>query len=67
MKYLTHFDFINIDGDQNTGQKRIPLRIRSFLSLVVHLKKFGHSCLYHICMLKPNEDHMNAIHVQMTN
>jgi hypothetical protein len=25
------------------------------------------SCLFHICMLKPNEDHMNAIHVQMMN
>jgi hypothetical protein len=25
------------------------------------------SCLFHICMVKPNEDHMNVIHVQMTN
>jgi hypothetical protein len=24
-------------------------------------------CIFHICMLKPNENHMNVIHVQMMN
>jgi hypothetical protein len=32
---------INIDGDQNIGHKKTLLRTMSFLSLVVHLKKFG--------------------------
>jgi hypothetical protein len=26
----------------------------------------GDICLFHICMLKLNEGHINAIHVQMT-
>jgi hypothetical protein len=41
---LIKFDtlwFINIDGDQNIVQKKTPLRTRSFLSLLVHLKEFG--------------------------
>jgi hypothetical protein len=33
-----------IDGDQNIGQKRTPLRTRSFLSLMVHFKKFHPKC-----------------------
>jgi hypothetical protein len=40
-KKFDTFLFINIDGDQNMGQKRTPLKTRSLLSLVVHLKKFG--------------------------
>jgi hypothetical protein len=40
-KIFDTFLFINIDGDQNIGQKMTPLRTRSFLSLLVHLKKFG--------------------------
>jgi hypothetical protein len=45
LKYGTYeifdtFQLINIDGDQNIRQKRTPLRTRSFLSLVVHFKKF---------------------------
>ncbi len=27
--------------NQNIGQKKTPLKTRSFLSLVAHLKKFG--------------------------
>jgi hypothetical protein len=38
---LIDYGLININGDQNIRQKRIPLRTRSFLSLVVHLKEFG--------------------------
>jgi hypothetical protein len=43
LKYGTYKNFdtfwlINIDGDQNIGQKKTPLKTRSFLSLVVHLK-----------------------------
>ncbi len=46
LKYGTYkifdtFWLINVDGDQNIGQKRILLRTRSFLSIVIHLKKFG--------------------------
>jgi hypothetical protein len=41
IKYLTHFD--SLIRDQNIEQKRIPLKIRFFLSLVVHLKEFGPS------------------------
>jgi hypothetical protein len=46
LKYGTYkkfntFRFINIDGDQNIEQKQIPLKTKSFLSFVVHLKKFG--------------------------
>jgi hypothetical protein len=40
-KILDTIWFINIDRDQNIRQKRIPLNIRSFLSLMVHLKEFG--------------------------
>ncbi len=25
------------------------------------------NCLFHICTFKPNENHMNVIHVQMMN
>ncbi len=35
------FGFINIDVNQSIGQKNTPLRTRSFLSLVAHLKEFG--------------------------
>jgi hypothetical protein len=37
-KIFNTFWFINIDGDQNIGQKRTPLKIRSFF---VQLKEFG--------------------------
>jgi hypothetical protein len=40
-KIFDTFWLININGDQNIGQKKIPLMIRSFLSLVVNLKNFG--------------------------
>jgi hypothetical protein len=40
-KIFDTFWLININGDQNIGQKKTPLMIRSFLSLVVNLKKFG--------------------------
>jgi hypothetical protein len=50
LKYGTYkifdtFLLINIDGDQNVGQKMTPLKTRSFLSLVVNLKDFGPKCL----------------------
>jgi hypothetical protein len=46
LKYGTYkifdtFWFIKINGDQNIRQKKTPLMTRSFLFLVVHLKKFG--------------------------
>jgi hypothetical protein len=46
LKYDTYeifdtFWLINIDRDQNIGQKNTPLKTKSFLSLVVHLKKIG--------------------------
>jgi len=44
-KIFDTFWFINIDGDQNIGQKRIPLRIRYFLSLMVHLIEFAHEII----------------------
>jgi hypothetical protein len=37
----THFDSLILMGIKNIRQKRTPLKTRSFLSLVVHLKKFG--------------------------
>jgi hypothetical protein len=40
-KIFDTFWLINIDGDQNIKQKRTPLKIKSFLSSVVHLKMFG--------------------------
>jgi hypothetical protein len=45
LKYGTYkifdtFRFINIDGDQNIKQNKIPLRTKFFLSLMVHLKFF---------------------------
>jgi hypothetical protein len=40
-KRFNTFWLININEDQNIGQNRIPLRTRSFLSLVVHLEEFG--------------------------
>jgi hypothetical protein len=45
-KIFDTFWLINIDGDQNIKQNRTPLRTRSFLSLVVHLKEFGPYCPY---------------------
>jgi hypothetical protein len=42
---MTHFDHYS-DGDQNIGQKKTALNIRSLLSLVVHLKEFGHLDLH---------------------
>jgi hypothetical protein len=39
-KIFDTFWLINIDGDQNIGQKMTPLKTMSFLSLVVHLKMF---------------------------
>jgi hypothetical protein len=41
-KIFDTFWFNNIDGDQNVRQKKTPLMTRSFFSLVVHLKEFGH-------------------------
>jgi hypothetical protein len=40
-KIFETFWLININGDQNIGHNQIPLRTRSFLSLMVHLKDFG--------------------------
>jgi hypothetical protein len=40
-KIYNTFGLINIDGDQNIRQKKTPLRTRSFLSSLVHLKEFG--------------------------
>ncbi len=40
-KIFDTFWFINIVGDQNIGQKKTPLKTKSFLSLVVHLKECG--------------------------
>ncbi len=57
-KIFDTFGLINIDGDQNIRQKKTPLKTRSFLSSLVHLKKFG---LCDICiifcnpMIKPME------------
>jgi hypothetical protein len=40
-KIFDTFWLININGDEIIRQKKIPLKTRSFLSLVLHLKKFG--------------------------
>jgi hypothetical protein len=55
LKYGTYkmfdtFWLININGDQNIGQKRTPLRTRYFLFLVVHLKEFEPSNVYHLIL-----------------
>jgi hypothetical protein len=38
---LYKFQVIIIDGVKNIKQNMIPLKTKSFLSLVVHLKEFG--------------------------
>jgi hypothetical protein len=35
--------------------------------LINKIKNRKDNCLFHICMLKLNEGHMNAIHVEMIN
>jgi hypothetical protein len=44
-KIFDTFWFINIDGDQNRGQKGTPLKTRYFLSLMVHLIEFAHEII----------------------
>jgi hypothetical protein len=39
------FWLINIDRDQNIGQKNTPSRTKCFLSLMVHFKKIRFYCL----------------------
>jgi hypothetical protein len=44
-KIFHTFWLIHIDGDENIGQKKIPMRTKYFLSLMVHLIKFAHEII----------------------
>ncbi len=59
------YSIINIDLDMSCYFSLIEEMINDYPINKIYCKK--DSCIFHICMLKPNEDHTNVIHVQMMN